>query len=234
VLDLGIDLNFWPWVWLGIAVFFAVIELTVLAGSFVLLPFAVSAFAAALLGFYDVAIEIQWLVFVAGGGLLWVALYRYAKRFAGTNELQPGVGADRLIGLTGIVTTTIDPDDADRRGRVTTHGEVWGAISESGRILAAGTHVRIVAVNGTDSIRDLASGTTRVIDAGGRLVLPGFQDTHIHLQDSGIGYVTGVDLEAAKTIGAIQDRLREQASKTNKINLGPWNHNVSYLHFRDI
>ena len=149
MLDLGIDLNFWPWVWLGIAVFFAVIELTVLAGSFVLLPFAVSAFAAALLGFYDVAIEIQWLVFVAGGGLLWVALYRYAKRFAGANELQPGVGADRLIGLTGIVTTTIDPDDADRRGRVTTHGEVWGAISESGRILAAGTHVRIVAVNGT-------------------------------------------------------------------------------------
>ena len=68
MLDLGIDLNLWPWVWLGVAVFFAVIELTVLAGSFVLLPFAVSALAAALLGFYDVAIEIQWLVFVVGGG----------------------------------------------------------------------------------------------------------------------------------------------------------------------
>ena len=60
MLDLGIDLNLWPWVWLGVGVFFAVIELTVLAGSFVLLPFAISAFAAALLGFYDVAIEIQW------------------------------------------------------------------------------------------------------------------------------------------------------------------------------
>lgn len=149
MLDLGIDLNLWPWVWLGIAVFFALIELTVLAGSFVLLPFAVSAFAAALLGFYDVAIEIQWLVFVAGGGLLWIVLYRYAQRFAGANELQPGVGADRLIGLSGIVTTAIDPDDTDRRGRVTAHGEVWGAISENGRPLAQGTHVKIVAVNGT-------------------------------------------------------------------------------------
>ncbi len=152
VLDLGIDLNFWPWVWLGIAIFFALIELTVLAGSFVLLPFAVSALGAALLGFYDVAIEIQWLVFLGGGAVIWVLLFRYAKRFAGDNELQPGVGADRLIGLTGIVTTTIDPDDTDRRGRVTAHGEVWGATSESGEPLAQGTHVRIVAVTGTKVI----------------------------------------------------------------------------------
>jgi membrane protein implicated in regulation of membrane protease activity len=149
VLDLGIDLNLWPWVWLGIAVFFAVVELTVLAGSFVLLPFSASAFAASLLAFYDVAIEIQWLVFVVGGGLLWIVLYRYAQRFAGENQLQPGVGADRLVGLTGIVTVPIDPDDTNRRGRVTTQGEVWGAISESGQALAQGAHVRIVAVNGT-------------------------------------------------------------------------------------
>ena len=133
MLDLGIDLNLWPWIWLGVAVFFALIELTVLAGSFVLLPFAVSALAAALLGFYDVAIEIQWFVFVVGGGLLWVLLYRYAKNFAGNSELEPGVGADRLVGLTGIVTTAIDPDDTDRRGRVTAHGEVWGATSENGQ-----------------------------------------------------------------------------------------------------
>jgi len=152
VLDLGIDLNLWPWIWLGIAVFFALIELTVLAGSFVLLPFAVSALVAALLGFYDVAIEIQWLVFAGGGALLWIVLYRYARNFAGDNELEPGVGADRLVGLTGIVTSPIDPDDTDRRGRVTAHGEVWGATSQNGTAIAAGTHVRIVAVSGTKVI----------------------------------------------------------------------------------
>jgi membrane protein implicated in regulation of membrane protease activity len=152
VLDLGIDLNLWPWIWLGIAVFFALIELTVLAGSFVLLPFAISALAAALLGFYDIAIEIQWLVFAGGGALLWIVLYRYAKNFAGDNELGPGVGADRLVGLTGIVTSPIDPDDTERRGRVTAHGEVWGATSNDGTALTAGTHVRIVAVSGTKVI----------------------------------------------------------------------------------
>jgi len=133
VLDLGIDLNLWPWIWLGVAVFFALIELTVLAGSFVLLPFAVSALMAALLGFYDVAIEIQWLVFAGGGALLWIVLYRYARNFAGDNELEPGVGADRLVGLTGIVTSPIDPDDTDRRGRVTAHGEVWGNVARRHR-----------------------------------------------------------------------------------------------------
>lgn len=149
MLDLGIDLNVWPWVWLSVAVIFAIVELTVLAGSFVLLPFAVSAFAAALLGFYDVAIEVQWFVFVVGGGVLWIVLYRYAKRFAGDNDLQPGVGADRLVGLDGIVTTAIDPDDTDRRGRVTAHGEIWGALTNDRATVPVGTHVRIVAVNGT-------------------------------------------------------------------------------------
>lgn|GEM_PF-577679 len=149
MLDLGIDLNLWPWVWLGVAVFFALIELTVLAGSFVLLPFAVSALGAALLGFYDIAIEIQWLVFLGGGGVIWVVLYRYLRRFVGDNELQPGVGADRLIGLAGIVTTAIDPDDTERRGRISAHGDVWGATSENGRPLAKGVHVRIVSVTGT-------------------------------------------------------------------------------------
>jgi membrane protein implicated in regulation of membrane protease activity len=160
VLDLGIDLNLWPWIWLGVAIFFALIELTVLAGSFVLLPFAVSALAAALLGFYDVAIEIQWLVFVGGGALLWVGLYRYMKTFVGKDELQPGVGADRLVGLTGIVTSAIDPDDTERRGRISTHGEVWGAISKSGRPIAQGAHVRIVEVNGTRVVVENTDATT--------------------------------------------------------------------------
>jgi membrane protein implicated in regulation of membrane protease activity len=152
VLDLGIDLNLWPWIWLGIAVFFAAIELTVLAGSFVLLPFAVSALGAALLGFYEIPIEVQWLMFLGGGGLLWVLLYRYMKNFAGNSDLSPGVGADRLVGLIGIVTSPIDPDDTERRGRVTAHGEVWGATSENGRPIPLGAHVRIVAVSGTKVI----------------------------------------------------------------------------------
>lgn len=150
MLDLGIDLDVWPWVWLGIAVLFAVIELTVLAGSFVLLPFAVSAFVASLLGFYDVDIEIQWFTFIFGGAVLWILAYRWAKRFITDNELAPGVGSERLVGLNGIVTTAIDPGDTARRGRVTINGEVWGALTRGDDlVLGEGTRVRITAVTGT-------------------------------------------------------------------------------------
>lgn len=149
VLDLGIDLNLWPWVWLAVGVFFAVIELTLLAGSFVLLPFAVSAFASALLGFYDVAIEVQWGVFIFGGALLWIVLYKRVMKFAGDNELSPGVGADRLVGMTAIVTATIDPDDTERKGRVKVEGEVWSALTNGSVKIAEGTKVRVTEMHGT-------------------------------------------------------------------------------------
>jgi membrane protein implicated in regulation of membrane protease activity len=149
MLDLGIDLTVWPWVWLFIAVLFSLIELTILAGSFVLLPFAVSAFAASLLGFYDVAIEIQWAVFVIGGGVLFVGFTRWARRFLRDNRMAPGVGADRLVGMIGMVTEPILPDDIDRLGRVSIDGEVWGALATTEEALPKGARVRISAMQGT-------------------------------------------------------------------------------------
>jgi membrane protein implicated in regulation of membrane protease activity len=149
VLDLGIDLNAWPWVWLGVGVTFATVELTVLAGSFVLLPFAVSAFAAALLGFYDVAIEIQWGVFIFGGALLWVLLYKRVMKFAGDNEMSAGVGADRLIGMAAIVTAAIDPNDTERKGRVKVEGEIWSALTEGHVTIVKDTKVRVTEMHGT-------------------------------------------------------------------------------------
>ena len=149
VLDLGIDLDVWPWVWIGIAVLFALVELTVLAGSFVLLPFAVSAFVAALAGFYDASVEVQWAIFFFLGAVLWIAFYKYAKRFANDNAMPEGVGADRLVGMTAIVTADIHPDDTERRGRVKVVGEEWGALTDGGQTLPAGSKVRVVAMNGT-------------------------------------------------------------------------------------
>ncbi len=149
MLDLGIDLVVWPWVWLFIAVSFALIEVTLLGGSFILLPFAVSALIAAVLGFYDVAIEVQWAVFLIGGAILWFGFYRWAKKFLKDNVLPPGVGADRLIGMPAIVTEAIDPNDTDRLGRITVAGEVWGATASHDEVLAKGTKVRITHMQGT-------------------------------------------------------------------------------------
>lgn len=149
VLDLGIDLDVWPWIWMTIAVIFVLIELTLLAGSFVLLPFAVSAFVAGIAGFYDASVELQWMIFVIGGGIAWVLMYRWAKRFVLENQLAPGVGSERLVGLDGIVTTTIDPADTARRGRVSVAGETWGALTHGNERVADGARVRVTAVVGT-------------------------------------------------------------------------------------
>lgn len=149
MLDLGVDLNAWPWVWLGIAVVFAIIEVTILGGSFILLPFAASAFAASILGFYDAPIEAQWGMFVVGGGALWIGFYRWAKSFLRDNVLPPGVGADRLVGLIGVVTVPVTPFDTARLGRISVAGEIWGAIGGDDRPLSAGTRVRVVSMQGT-------------------------------------------------------------------------------------
>lgn len=149
VLDLGLDLQVWPWIWLAIAIVFALVELTIVGGSFIILPWAASAFIAAILAFYDVSIEIQWAVFVFGGALMFVGLYRWAQRFMRENNIDPGVGADRLVGLTAIVTTPIVADDTERRGRVNVDGEVWGAVTDGNYTIAEGAHVRVMAMRGT-------------------------------------------------------------------------------------
>ena len=70
-----------------------------------------------------------------------------------------------------------------------------------------------VAALGTDAdIRALAGPATRVIDAGGRLVLPGLQDTHIHLQDSGQDYSQNADLTDARTVDELVAMLRAFAA----------------------
>ena len=169
VLDLGIDLDVWPWIWLSMAILFALIELTLVGGSFIILPWAASAFVAAILAFYDVSVEIQWAVFVFGGALMFAVLYRWAQRFMRETTMEPGVGADRLVGLTAIVTTPILPDYTARRGRVTVNGEVWGAVTDGDYTIESGARVRVLSMKGTRVVvAPLApSGPTRSSPPGG-------------------------------------------------------------------
>ena len=75
------------------------------------------------------------------------------------------------------------------------------------------THGRISALGTTAEIAALAGKSTRLIDAGWRLVLPGFQDTHIHLQDGGFVYSRSAILDTCTTIAELQQTLRNFAGK---------------------
>lgn len=72
---------------------------------------------------------------------------------------------------------------------------------------------RLTAIGRDDEIRALANGRTKKIDAGGRLALPGFQDTHIHLQDSGTDFSSSANLEECRTVEQFQTVLRAFAAR---------------------
>jgi predicted amidohydrolase YtcJ len=69
---------------------------------------------------------------------------------------------------------------------------------------------KITNVGATQFINQLRGPNTKVIDAGGRLVLPGFTDCHIHFMDGSLG-LTHVDLNGASTIAEIQKRVKAYA-----------------------
>jgi predicted amidohydrolase YtcJ len=77
---------------------------------------------------------------------------------------------------------------------------------------------RIVAVGGNDAVEALVGSATRRVDAGGRTVIPGLIDSHIHAVRAGLTYATEVNWIGARTIGEAMDRLRQAA----KARPGSW------------
>jgi hypothetical protein len=71
---------------------------------------------------------------------------------------------------------------------------------------------KIVAVGDDASIGKFRGPDTKVIDAAGQLVLPGFVDCHIHFMDGSLS-LGRVNLEGAKNVAEIQQRLRDYAAE---------------------
>jgi predicted amidohydrolase YtcJ len=71
---------------------------------------------------------------------------------------------------------------------------------------------KIVAVGHDEEIEKYRGIGTKWIDAGGKLVLPGFTDCHIHFIGGSLG-LSRVNLEGAKDVAEIQQRLREYAKQ---------------------
>ena len=72
---------------------------------------------------------------------------------------------------------------------------------------------RFFAVGANDEIRNLPSAGATRIDLGGRTVVPGFIDAHLHTASSGLRHLKEVNCDL-RSIAAIQAAIRERASKT--------------------
>ena len=78
---------------------------------------------------------------------------------------------------------------------------------------------KIAAIGDTSGIRALAGPSTRVIDLGGRTVIPGLIDSHIHAIRAGLSYTTEVHWFGVRTLKEALDRIRAAAKTAPK---GSW------------
>ena len=70
---------------------------------------------------------------------------------------------------------------------------------------------RIVAVGTTDDVVDLRGSSTKVVDLGGRMLVPGFQDAHVHPINGGLDQLR-CDLSQDHSLEAYLDRIRAYVS----------------------
>src|SRR5262249_28844719 len=120
-----------------------------------------------------------------------------------------------VAGLTALCGVAQTPQpNADR---IFVNGKIWTA--DVARPQAEAIAVRgekSVAVGSTEEIKKLAGPATEIADLRGRLVVPGFQDSHAHWPGSS---VNEVDLHGAETLEEFHKRLADFAKSHPKL---PW------------
>ena len=94
---------------------------------------------------------------------------------------------------------------------------VEAVVVENGRILFVGSTPEARAA--------WSDSRTKMVDLGGKLMLPGFIDNHTHFADGGM-YLLGVDLRGAKSTTEFKAILKKyvEAHKGEWIKSGNWDH----------
>ena len=101
--------------------------------------------------------------------------------------------------------------------RIFLNGKVWTADDAHPQAEAlAISGDKILAVGSNDEVKALASPDTAIVDLRGRLVVPGFQDSHLHFPGASVNQV---DLAGAETLEEFQKRIADFAKSHPSL---PW------------
>jgi predicted amidohydrolase YtcJ len=115
------------------------------------------------------------------------------------------VGTAQIAGAQGLI---VEPANI-----IVIHGRVYTENTKQPWAQAVAIHgSKIVAIGDDTTIEKMRGMGTKVINAGGKLVLPGFTDCHIHFLDGSLS-LGRVNLEGAKDVSDIQKKLRQYAAE---------------------
>jgi predicted amidohydrolase YtcJ len=110
---------------------------------------------------------------------------------------------------------------------VLVNGKIWTVDDKRPEVEAVAVlGNRIAAVGSNEEIRKWIGANTKVIDLQGKRVTPGFNDSHVHFLDGGMG-LASVQLRYARTPEEFRDRIRDFAAKLPKgrwVLNGNWDH----------
>jgi predicted amidohydrolase YtcJ len=112
------------------------------------------------------------------------------------------------IGVIGMVPASANPADLlFINGKIVTQ-DAASSVAEALAVEAG----HISATGSSEQLRKLAGPSTKVIDLGGRTVIPGLIDSHIHAIRAGFRYATEVNWEGATSFGEAFERLKSAAA----------------------
>ena len=109
--------------------------------------------------------------------------------------------------------------DKPKADVIFTHGNVYTGIVDPSA-MGAGKRAEAIAVRGDrilaigvrDEVLKTKGPETKIIDLGGRFVMPGFNDAHVHLAAAGQEKLT-VNLVGVKTLDEFRERIRARVEK---------------------
>src|ERR1043165_8791852 len=105
-------------------------------------------------------------------------------------------------------------------------GRVWPGKGRPAATAIAVKDGRVAALGSDADVQPLIGPRTRVVDLHGRLVVPGFNDAHVHFLSGGFGLLS-VDLRDARDEQDFARRIAEHARTLPKgtwIQEGNWDH----------
>lgn len=115
-----------------------------------------------------------------------------------------------IVLFTSLVTRAQKADLIIYNGKIATMSKAQNFVQaiaiKDGLVLETGTSKKIL-----ESYKDAA---TQVIDAAGKTIIPGLNDSHIHLIREGLNYNAELRWDGVKTLKRAMEMLREQAQRT--------------------